>query len=414
MLSPSLVLIRKWISYLFLLMLPTQLGTFFFLPQSFIDGIRIDYLAPAFYLTDTLFVLLLLLSIPHFLRSIKSFTRVYRHLLANRKILVIIAALVLVTVLAIEPVIGLYRIFKLIEVFGIFFVIKQQEMRLRTFLFILIASAALQLLLVVYQTTTGHTMQGIAYFLGERSFTLSTPGIAKVSLDGREVLRGYGSFSHPNSLAGFFLLLFGYILFEQKFRAESILKYLFLAITTILIVFSFSKIAITGLVILSVVSAVKNSINCTLCKVSRIIIPVIVALIVFAAQGDTESQEKRIWLAQSAILIIQQHPIFGVGLGNYLYAQSQFAIPYSYFFLQPVHNIFLLLLAEIGIPLFAFVTYLFLKHIKQIISSPAAKAVLFVIVFTGMFDHYWLTLQQNILLLPVVFGLLQTDEHMVQ
>ena len=32
-------------------------------------------------------------------------------------------------------------------------------------------------------------------------------------------------------------------------------------------------------------------------------------------------------------------------------------------------------------------------------------ALLIVVVFTGFFDHHWLTLQQNMLLLGVVFGL---------
>ncbi|MDP4011799.1 MAG: hypothetical protein Q8P72_06265, partial [Candidatus Roizmanbacteria bacterium] len=52
--------------FLFIFFLPTQLGTFFFIPESYIDGIRIDYLAPAVYLTDILVIILIVITvIPH-------------------------------------------------------------------------------------------------------------------------------------------------------------------------------------------------------------------------------------------------------------------------------------------------------------------------------------------------------------
>ena len=128
------------------------------------------------------------------------------------------------------------------------------------------------------------------------------------------------------------------------------------------------------------------------------------------AQGDPESFDKRMWLATSSFMIIREHLLIGVGLGNYLIAQGAFPIPYSYHFLQPVHNIFLLLVTELGIPLFSFICYL-LWHLltSEVSKSPVFRVMLFVIIFTGMFDHYWLTIQQNMLLVPVVFGLIQQE-----
>jgi hypothetical protein len=77
----------------------------------------------------------------------------------------------------------------------------------------------------------------------------------------------------------------------------------------------------------------------------------------------------------------------------------------SFFFLQPVHNIFLLFLAETGVIIGSIsiieLTKLILLHKNNIVFL----ACIFVIIITGMFDHYWLTLQQNMLVMGTVLGM---------
>ena len=48
--------------FLFLFLLPTQLGKHFFLPFSYILGVRVDYLAPTVYLTDIIILLLVVIN----------------------------------------------------------------------------------------------------------------------------------------------------------------------------------------------------------------------------------------------------------------------------------------------------------------------------------------------------------------
>ena len=132
--------------------------------------------------------------------------------------------------------------------------------------------------------------------------------------------------------------------------------------------------------------------------------------IFLTAAGDPDSLGKRLWLTQSAVQIIKEHIFFGVGFGNYLITQSRFSIPYPYFFLQPVHNIFLLAIAELGVPFFLIMAYLIRSGLKTLRTPEVRTILLTIILFTGMFDHYWLTLQQNMLLIPVVFGLLQHEK----
>ncbi len=393
--------INRYLLYGFLFFLPTQLGTFFFLPISYINGLRIDYLAPTIYITDILVILLVILNRKLLQKQLQD--------ISHRKwtFLILVIGIIVQLDTALQPFIAFYRIIKVLEAYTVFLIIRNSNIAFGTFVKIFLAAALTQVSIATYHVILGHSVQGGAYFLGERSFSLSTPGIAKVAINGIEFLRGYGTFSHPNSLAGFYLLLYAFVLFSNK--SEGLWKHAFLGVCMMLIVLSFSKTAILGILALSAYYAVRHFQKCIICTISRVAVPCILALLIFSSQGDSESLQKRVWLTESAMKIIASQSLSGVGLGNYLYAQAAFPIPYTYVFLQPVHNIFLLLIAEVGIPLFVYISYLFIKFVKDKLANPQLQGVLFAILLTGMFDHYWLTLQQNLLLIPVIFGFL--EEH---
>src|SRR3972149_3010131 len=53
--------INKILFFFLILLLPTQLGKHFFIPLSYLSGVRVDYLAPTVYLTDLIVVPLAIL-----------------------------------------------------------------------------------------------------------------------------------------------------------------------------------------------------------------------------------------------------------------------------------------------------------------------------------------------------------------
>ena len=65
---------------------------------------------------------------------------------------------------------------------------------------------AFQVVLAVLQVALGHTLQGPFYWLGERAISVATPNAARAEVFGRVVLRAYGTFSHPNILAGWLVV----------------------------------------------------------------------------------------------------------------------------------------------------------------------------------------------------------------
>lgn len=390
------------LAYILLFLLPFQLGTFFFFDFSHIYGIRIDYLAPAVYLTDIVAILLIACNA----EALRIFL--------NKKFFFLILLLTLNILLSQSPFIGLYRSFKILEVLALFAVFKNLKLKMNWVLYAFLTASILQLFLGLSHLMLGHSLQGIWYFLGERSFSIATPGIATVAFQGHELLRPYGTFSHPNSLAGFYLLLYSFVLFDKRFAPFWKAKYLFLGISSLLILFSFSKIALLSFLVVNSWYALRSLKKCSLCSISKIIGAVVMTLLFFSATGDVDTLNKRMYLISSAFQIIEQYPLFGVGLGNYIHAQSTFSNPYPYHFVEPVHNIFLLLVAELGIPIVLYVGYFVRGILEKLWLHDVGRAILLIVCLTGLFDHYWITLQQNLLLLPVIVSFLQKRDHVLK
>lgn len=383
------------IYFLFCFLLPTQFGKHFFFDFSYLGGVRIDYLAPTLYLTDIFALLLILLNyktVFHFFRK-KIFLWLF--------VLFFISSL-----FSLSKPLFFYRFIKLFEVFALFAVFKKQFPKYKKAIIGGLAfSVFFQTILVVAQFISRHSLQGIWYFFGERYFTLSTPGIAKAALQGNEILRAYGTFSHPNSLAGFFLLI--YLFFLTNKRVTNILlKYSTLALCSLIIFLSFSKNAIFVFLFLNTWYFLKVKQSCRVCTLAKILSPLFLAIIFLSAQTDPLSFQKRITLLLQSLTIISQHVLTGVGLGNYLLAQYAFPIKYPYFFLQPVHNIYLLFMAETGIIISSIVFIRIFQLLKKYQRNISVLLILLAVLLTGLSDHYWLTLQQNTLLLGVLFGII--------
>ena len=392
----NLAYFNKWLLFLFVLLLPTQLGKHFFFDFSYISGVRVDYLAPTIYLTDILVGIIAIINIKHIYNFFKS-----------KKILILIFLLLINILTSLSKPLAIYSFIKIIEFLIIFAVFKKVKISAKSILYALFIGALTTLFLSILQFVSKHSIQGIFYFLGERYFTFSTYGIAKATINSIAFLRPYASFSHPNSLSGFYLLIYTLILTHPMFKKSSLVKTLLLFISTILVFLSFSKIAIFTFLIINFLYILKTNKNnpCVLCKYSKIIIFLILSIVFIQAKTDPLTIQKRLELILNSWNIIKENIVFGTGIGNYLIAQKGFFSKYYVFFNQPVHNIFLLYFAEIGIIFGLLIILLFFKILKKVVLK--YPFIISCVVITGFFDHYWFTLQQNILLFAVVFGLLK-------
>jgi len=388
--------IKIFLSYFFIFLLPTQLGKHFFFSFSYINGVRVDYLAPTFYLIDIVFLLIIIFNLSVFFSFLK-----------NKKILIFFFFLIVNFIFSQSKIITFLSFLKIFQFLFVFYLFHNQKLKEKLFLISILLITLIEFFLTLYQLKVGRSFDGVFYFFGERHLNLWAPAIAKVSFFGKQLLRPYATFSHPNSLAGFYLLFYIFILTQKKFDQFLFLKNILLFLSALIVLLSFSKVAIVCFLLVNLIFYFKKKGGCRLCFWGKIITFSTLSSLFLFAKGDVLTLLKRKELVLNSLKIIAANPFFGVGLGNYLLAQKNFFSSFPLFFNQPVHNIFLLLIAEFGIPFFALMFFsliiFFKKNWKKI--PPTTYYLILTTSLTGFFDHYWLTLKQNFLLIAVIFGL---------
>ena len=122
--------------------------------------------------------------------------------------------------------------------------------------------------------------------------------------------------------------------------------------------------------------------------------------IVNVTEGLPREIAQRVELNSVAGKLMAGRPVFGVGLGAFITKLPEFADKAESWWLQPVHNIYLLITSELGIfGLLAFV-YLIYKNTNKHNLLPVVA-----ILLTGMWDHYWISIFPASALLFIVLGL---------
>jgi len=394
--------IEKLLLVTLLVILPLQIGRHFWPFFAYIFGLKVDYLSPVIYLQDVFIFFLFMASFKNFLGELKK----------RRGVLffIIFFGLVFGNLLAAGSFFAsLFFWLRILEFVFLGLIVRRNSQSVLKILpkiipFWVIGEFLLGLFQVVKQASLG----GFFWYLGERTFNLFTPGIAKASFLGKVFLRPYGTFSHPNSLAGFILIGLILIFTKKKlFWADKISLLCGLS----LLILCFSRTVWLMVLFLSLIYIfwrVIDGYRIKLFEFSYYFMIGAVLLTVFLFSRsiiETASFENRRVLANFALELIKKHPFFGVGVNNFLINLSLSDLSWSVVsFLQPVHNIFLLTGSEVGlIGLIIFIIFLIFT-IRKIV-QPSILVALLAIIFTGLFDHYWLTLIQNQLLFVLILGL---------
>ena len=368
--------------FLTLLFLPTQLGRHFWPQFSFVYSLPIDYLAPTLYFWDILVIILVVV----WLLNRRRINRLALNLLFIF-MLAQMVSLIGQDVMAVGR--GLVRLeqYLIAGLLGVYIASVDFNKIKPFFIWALGASLAAESILAMAQFIKGGTI-GL-WILGERSFTLSTPGIAKFDFYGLEFLRPYGTFPHPNVLAAFCVIVVLLVPRIVTFVPAAAAIFLTVSRTAIL----------AGTV--SAMWRLKKKIKIIFLILLVALLPILYTRFSSAFNFDILSFVRREEQAEIAIKMWSQSPLFGEGLNNFIPAASDQLLSGPSRFLQPVHNIFLLVLSETGL--------IGLIGLISLIGYPIWKrrllSIWLVIIFLGMFDHYFLTLPQGYRLLFLVWGI---------
>jgi len=297
---------------------------------------------------------------------------------------------------------------------------------------VIAGSAVFQALLGFYQFSFSRSL-GL-WWLGEPVVEKFTRGMARFSVDGQVFLRAFGTFPHANIFAGFLVLgllaLSWLWLTRPKNKIGlSLLLSIGLLVVVIGLAVSFSRSgwlsAIIGLVVFVFLGfknkewrseifsfAVVLSVICFLLLVQSgwLFLPRAGFSLTEVSVADRLTYNKIGWE------ILRNNPL-GVGIVNQafyaadngLYQAAGLARETLW---QPIHNLYLLIAAEIGwlglVLFLIFIIWLFVaawrlpKNHGNIFSLAALAALL----FFGLFDHFLWDLQSGILMFWLVVGIM--------
>ena len=412
--------VRKILFFLIVFFSSSQVGLHFWPAFSFINGIRIDYLSPTLYLLDILIILFILLN----------FKLLFRIKFAINKISAALLALFFLSILlnifiSKSPAVHLFGMLKLVEfgLFGLLIAKTFDRIYIRPFVIMLATSAIISSVLAIWQFIKQSSIGGLWYFLGERTFNISTIGISTVNLD-YLVLRPYAAFPHPNVLAFFFLATTAFTVFRLPYEKNSAVKGVLISsilLSTVGIVLTFSRITIL-LAICFFFYAIytKGKRNVMLIVLGLLGLLGLVSIFfpdVLSAQFLLRGIDFRQDLLIQSFQIFLGNPYFGIGLNNFFVDQVDLIKNISPILFQPPHNIFVLAFLSLGIFGWWIFPAMFIFAIRSLINKPTANSqqptafyrstlfVLISIIVVGMFDHFFLTLEQGQIMLALVLGL---------
>lgn len=444
---------ERFFTILWLILIPVQLGRHFWLRESSVMGVRIDYLSIILYLTDIVWLgwVISESSIFNFQSSIKKNKFKIQNLFTFQSLLIVLFVGVNV-ILAQARWVALYRWLRIGQWWLTWELIRKQKRETRNEMkkvlgWIVPVWIILEAFLGLAQVVNGGSLNGIWWWLGERRFTYGGIGIAQIRFLDEGWIRAYGTFSHPNSLAGFLLLAWWWWrinlpptpFFDKTGERITSLNKIFYwivnwsAILGIILSGSRTVWAVTlGLLVAEQFVKNKPPLYSVLKGVSDLdredkkkyfreilgkgllfigivclalgVININYRIDDFMGGWDTDSWQKREMLGLTAVKMIENSPLFGIGAGNFIVNLPKFRVG-NFYWMQPVHNIFLLVWSEIG----ALGIVILIFNLQSSIFKIFRKKnwwFLIIVGVTGMVDHYWLTLPQNSWLLAIILGLI--------
>jgi O-antigen ligase len=246
--------------------------------------------------------------------------------------------------------------------------------------------------------------------LGESQVVNGMQGSSFVTLNGEVFLRAYGTFPHPNVFAGFLLVSFllGLYFFKQSKSYLKWLSFVLMVLSLGFMIFTFSRISIALVILCSIITVIYPLLSKG--KAFSFSFVLLIERFSNLFVGGDSSWQDRINLMKASVRVIKEHLVFGTGLGNFVRGMETF-VPRTVngvMLLQPVHNVLLLGVSELGLLGFGLVSLLLYKVFKANIGRMSIFKILVILVFVvvACFDHYLWSLPQGQVMSGIFFLLL--------
>ncbi len=392
--------------YLILFLLPANLAKHFPLSSSYVSGIIVDYLIPTVYLTDILIISLLAIWLISGYKKPKQLALCYKGPSFVTLFVTFLILLLPAVIFANSFIPAAYKFLKILEfsLFGLWIYQHKSIISKTTVIKVISFSVLFQSLLAIGQWLRQSSLFGY-WFFGEQPYNTATPGIDKIIwFDGSLKIPPLATFPHPNILAGFLVIgltIILHSLIKGPFLRSKAGPYWIIissALLTLFLTFSLSAwLAFLLITIPFLLLSIYPKIKALMISTGLILIVFSLSLR-FSFLAPESSFSRRSQLNKISWQMFLDHPLTGVGLNNFTVSMEKYGyVTATTRFLQPVHNLYLLILSETGlIGVFAFL-YLLLKG-PFLRSKAGPYWIAFsTLLFLGLFDHYPFTIHQGLL-----------------
>ncbi|KKR04072.1 MAG: O-antigen ligase-related protein [Parcubacteria group bacterium GW2011_GWC2_39_14] len=415
--------ILEYLLYLFVFLLPLQTR---FIYQEFLIKVQpFEYGRLSIYATELLLGLTIVLGLVFILMKFKSEKlKISFHKSKLRMILLIIGliSLGINILLATSHELSFYKATQIILAFCFFFLLLIIKPDFKRLSWVFIYSALIQSVLALQQFTAQKVVAN--KWLGMASQDPNVLGTPVVLTNAGRWLRSFGGLPHPNILAGFLVVALILILFlslrdeikTSKRNLNLSFVIIFLGLLTTL-----SKAAILcAIIIFTLALFFTRRDNEPNKKISRLAIVALAVLVFFtvsypalvfnrvtnANAVEQRSYSERVSQYGEWAQVMKSNLFFGTGIGNYALDLQKVKPNLESWDYQPMHNTFLLIVAEIGIIPFLYIIglciYFARRNKWQIDLFNLSHLPLVSLVLLMLVDHYWWSFYSGLMLMGFV------------
>lgn len=416
----------QWLILGFLFLLPWQ--TRYIWQPTTLAGQYWEYISYSLYATELLLWGIILLFFALLVRDRQNWYALIVALTtpgSKKRVAIVVATAAFFTVALLHSphhFLSYYYLFHALEAACLFFCISQISFpgkQLQTAFWL---GGVGQGLLAIIQFTTQQVVAN--KWLGLAAHSAGRIGDFVVETSTERWLRAYGSFGSPNMLGGYLavVLVVGLLLYTNASSKQRIIISLGQIAVVAGLVLSFSRsawlAALIGIATLVFVTIREHKTIKFILFQSTLYLFLIAGLVyVFQplflprleVSGRVESRSFNERTAQyaEAKRLFFSHPWLGVGPGEYTLAlHDSLGSPASLSKVQPVHNAFLLVLVEFGVPLFAVVLCIGILMLRGVWhSNPSGIALVATLLVSASLDHFWWTLYMGVILGWIIFGI---------
>jgi O-antigen ligase len=425
----------NFLLYLLITLIPFSVRHVFETSWNFKTGAYSDFTSLSIYMSDFVLIALILIFHVNFIFSLpkleKKFIlpRIWIYFAVASVIWLVIELLVQNRTTLPLQIYFSFRIICLIVLAGLVSQIRVSREKIGWLFTVL---GAIQSIIAIIQF---YTQQSIGlYSLGESHLSPDAFGIAKIVSHGTKLIRGYGTFPHPNLLAAFLVvsLFFNlYLLTKTYQKPRGGIIYATLALNIYGLFLTFSRGGILAFGVGFALFTLLLLTNKDFVTVNRLVLPVVVIIAISIAilapylstrTTITDSSTKeRLFYDEIGEKQISAQPFLGLGPGTSVLHMKQFSSQdLESWDIQPIHNYYLIAWSEWGLGAILLlmlilipIVGLFMPNLlsldrKQIIAGAIGVSILVLFIF----DHYFYTIWPTQLLLWLLIGLFLEDSFM--